>query len=264
MRSLFSTIAPIIAAVTAAACAARTPPPATPSFPLGWRVVDLTWPLAPDIPTFSGQPTYTARTQKTVEADGYYIAGVTLDEHTGTHVDAPSHFATGGAGVDQLPLEQLVGPAAVVDVTAAVAANPDHAVTVADLRAWESQHGALGARTIVLIRTGWAERWREPARYRNPDPQGVMHYPGVSVEASRYLTERGVRAIGIDTLSTDPGPSATFEQHKQFLSAGGLHIENVAHLDQLPATGAVVVIAPLPFRGGSGAPARVLAFVPSP
>jgi kynurenine formamidase len=261
MRSASFAIGPSILAFTAFACTARAPS-TTPRFPSDWRVVDLTWPLAPDVPTYEGEPSYAAEVQKKVETDGYYLARVTLIEHTGTHVDAPSHFATGAANVDQIPIEQLVGAAAVVDVTAAVASNPDYAVTVEDLRAWETAHGPLGSRTIVLIRTGWGARWPDSTRYRNADPKGVMHFPGVSIEASRYLTERGVRALGIDTLSTDPGPSTTFAEHKQFLSAGGCHVENVAHLDQLPASGATVVIAPIPFRGGSGAPARVIAFVP--
>lgn len=252
----------VVAGAAAGGCAAR--PAAAPRSPAaGWRVVDLTWPLSPDIPTFEGKPSFASKVDKTVEADGYFLSIVTVEEHTGTHVDAPVHFAPGTATVDQLPAAQLVGAAAVVDVTAAVAANPDYAVTVADLRAWEAQHGALGPGAIVLVRTGWGARWAEPARYRNPDAQGVMHFPGVSVEASKYLTERGVRGLGIDTLSTDPGPSTTFAEHKQFLTAGGFHIENVAHLDQLPAAGATVVVAPLPFRGGSGAPARVLALLPA-
>jgi kynurenine formamidase len=182
-----------------------------------------------------------------------------MDEHAGTHVDAPAHFKTGAPTVEQIAPEQLVGAAAVVDVTAAV---PDHQVTVDDLRGWEARHGALGAKHIVLIRTGWGARWSDPVKYLNQDAKGVMHFPGVSVEASRYLRERGVRCVGIDTLSTDPGPSQTFEQHKAFLGAGGYHIENLANLEQLPEAGAVVVVAPLPLARGSGAPARVLALVP--
>jgi kynurenine formamidase len=255
-------LASLVLPLAALACGARPPPQAAPRSPAEQRVVDLTWPLSADVPTFSGEPTYKAEVLETIQANGYYLANVTVNEHTGTHVDAPAHFAAGGATVDQLPADQLVGPAAVVDVTPAVAASPDYAVTAADLRAWEAKHGPLGPRMIVLIRTGWGERWSEPARYRNADAKGVMHFPGVSPEASRYLIDRGVRAIGIDTLSLDPGPSTTFAEHNQFLAAGGWHIENVAHLDQLPATGATLVVAPLPFRGGSGAPARVFAFLP--
>jgi kynurenine formamidase len=227
------------------------------------RVVDLTHPITPDMPLFPGDEPYASEALSTLEKDAYRSNRFSMDEHAGTHVDAPAHFTVGTATVEQIAPEQLVGAAAVVDVTAAVAASPDHRVTVDDLRGWEARHGALGARHIVLIRTGWGARWSDPARYLNQDPQGVMHFPGVSVEASRYLRERGVRCIGIDTLSTDPGQSETFEQHRAFLGAGGYHIENLANLDQLPEAGAVVVVAPLPLARGSGAPARVLALVPA-
>ncbi|WP_437506074.1 cyclase family protein [Sorangium sp. So ce1099] len=227
------------------------------------RVVDLTHPITPEIPLYPGNKPYASEVLSTVEKDAYYSSRFSMDEHAGTHVDAPAHFSAGAATVEQLAPEQLVGPAAVVDVTAKVAASPDHQVTVDDLRGWEARHGALGARHIVLIRTGWGARWSDRARYLNQDAKGVMHFPGVSVEASRYLRERGVRGVGIDTLSTDPGPSQTFEQHKAFLGAGGYHIENLANLDQLPEAGAVVVVAPLPLARGSGAPARVLALVPA-
>ncbi|WP_236644323.1 cyclase family protein [Sorangium cellulosum] len=226
------------------------------------RVVDLTHPITPQMPLFPGNKPYASETLSTVEKDAYYSSRFSMDEHAGTHVDAPAHFKAGSPTVEQIAPEQLVGPAAVVDVTAKVAASPDHQVTVDDLRGWEAQHGALGAKHIVLIRTGWGARWSDPVKYLNQDAKGVMHFPGVSVEASRYLRERGVRCVGIDTLSTDPGPSQTFEQHKAFLGAGGYHIENLANLEQLPEAGAVVVVAPLPLARGSGAPARVLALVP--
>ncbi|XXT19359.1 cyclase family protein [Sorangium sp. So ce429] len=259
---------PAAAPPSAAHAEGAAPPPAAQAAPAVLdiataRVVDLTYPITPEIPLYPGNKPYASQVLSTVEKDAYYSSRFSMDEHAGTHVDAPAHFMAGAATVEQLAPEQLVGPAAVVDVTAKVAASPDHQVTVDDLRGWEARHGALGARHIVLIRTGWGARWSDRARYLNQDAKGVMHFPGVSVEASRYLRERGVRGVGIDTLSTDPGPSQTFEQHKAFLGAGGYHIENLANLDQLPETGAVVVVAPLPLSRGSGAPARVLALVPA-
>ncbi|WP_242515650.1 cyclase family protein [Sorangium cellulosum] len=227
------------------------------------RIVDLTHPITPEMPLFPGNKPYAAETLSTVEKDAYYSSRFSMDEHAGTHVDAPAHFKAGAETVEQIAPEQLVGPAAVVDVTAKVTASPDHQVSVEDLKAWEARHGALGPKHIVLIRTGWGARWSDPVKYRNQDAQGVMHFPGVSVEASRYLRERGVRCIGIDTLSTDPGPSQAFDQHRAFLGAGGYHIENLANLEQLPEAGAFVVVAPLPLARGSGAPARVLALLPA-
>lgn len=228
----------------------------------GTRVIDLGHPLTERMPVYPGGTPFSARVQGTVEKDGYFIREFTVGEHTGTHVDAPAHFSPGASTVDQLPVESLTGPAAVVDVSARVAENADYEVTVEDLEAWERRHGTLGPRHIVLIRTGWAARWPDATRYLNADAAGVMHFPGVSLAASQWLDARRVRGLGIDTLSTDPGPSQTFTQHRHFLGAGGYHIENLADLSALPPTGASLVVLPVAVQGGSGAPARVLAFLP--
>src|SRR5262249_15132261 len=139
---------------------------------------------------------------------------------------------------------------------------PDYAMSVDDVRAWEGRNGQLPRGAIVLVRTGWGARWSSVDRYRNADANGVMHFPGVSVAAARFLLDRGVRGIGIDTLSVDPGPNEKFDEHRTFLPAGGFHIENLANLEALPEAGATVIVAPLPLAAGSGAPARVLAIVP--
>jgi kynurenine formamidase len=228
----------------------------------GARVVDLTHVLDPKMPVWPGGTAFSPETLETIEREGYFLRKFTTGEHTGTHVDAPAHFAAGTATIDALPVADLVAAAAVIDVAARVARDPDYAVSVDDVRAWEAKHGALGRGWVVLVRTGWGARWGDPDRYRNADAKGVMHFPGVSVAAARYLLDRGVRGLGIDTLSVDPGPSETFDEHRTFLPAGGFHIENLANLDALPDTGATVIVAPLPLAGGSGAPARVLALLP--
>ena len=249
----------LVISMLVAGCAS---PIATHStFPSNWRMVDLTHVLAPDVPTYTGAPGMESKTLATVEKQGVYINEVTLLEHVGTHVDAPAHFAKDGIPIDRLPVEKLVLLAAVIDVSAAAAKNPDYAVTADDLQRWEQHHGPLSARHIVVVHTGWGARWPDPARYRNADEQGVMHFPGVSVEATRMLRTRGVPAIGIDTLSADPGAAKAFDAHKDFLG-GGYHVENLANTDKLPEAGAVIAVAPLPLRGGSGSPARVIAFVP--
>lgn len=259
-----------------AGCAKPAPPPekevpkvAIPTFKVttadmfgAARVVDLTHTLEPDIPFFPGGAPFATEPLATIEANGYYSQRLTLGEHTGTHIDAAAHFVAGGATVDRIPESALFGPAAVVDISGAVAQSVDYSLSQADLMAWEQKYGPLSARHIVLVRTGWSERWPKEERYRNADAQGVMHFPGISVEASIYLADKGVRGLGIDTLSTDPGTSTTYDQHKTFLARGGYQIENLDNLEALPATGAWVVVAPLAVAGGSGAPARVIALVP--
>ncbi len=240
----------------------QQPQPSLSEMMASARVIDIGHPIAEQSPIYPGSTRFSQSVQGTVESDGYYIRDFTMSEHAGTHVDAPAHFASGQKTVDQLSLESLSGPAAVVDVSAKVVENADYEVSVEDLEAWEQAHGSLGPKHLVLIHTGWASRWPDEERYRNMDTSGVMHFPGVSVAASQWLRERQVRALGIDTLSTDPGPSTTFAEHYDFLGGGGYHIENLANLSALPAAGAYVVVTPLAMNGGSGSPARVLAFVP--
>ena len=228
----------------------------------GGAVLDLSHPIDPNIPLFPGGTAFEVTTLATVEHDGYYLNAFTLGEHSGTHVDAPAHFVEGTATIDRIPVEQLVGVGAVIDVREAVKTSADYLLTVDDVKAWEEAHGSLSARHILLVHTGWSSRWPDQTAYRNVDAEGVMHFPGVSIEACRYVLAKGVRGMGIDTLSTDPGKSSSFEVHKLFHAAAGWNIENLTNLERLPPAGATIIVAPLPLARGSGAPARVLAILP--
>ncbi len=187
-------------------------------------------------------------------------------EHGGTHLDAPIHFAEGRRTSDEIPLSSLVGPAAVVDVSAR--ATPDYLVSVEDIQAWESQHGTLPDGGILLLHTGWGERWQDRAAYLGTEltgPEAVpeLHFPGLAPEAARWLVEeRTVTAVGIDTPSIDYGQSATFESHVILYSENVVGFENVASLGELPEAGSYVVALPMKIAGGSGGPLRIVAFVP--
>jgi kynurenine formamidase len=187
-------------------------------------------------------------------------------EHGGTHLDAPIHFAEGRRTSDEIPLSSLVGPAAVVDVSGR--AHPDYLVSVEDLQAWESRHGTLPDGGILLIHTGWGERWQDRAAYLGTEltgPEAVpeLHFPGLSPEAARWLVEeRTVASVGIDTPSIDYGQSATFDSHVILYSANVVGFENVASLGELPEVGSYVVALPMKIAGGSGGPLRIVAFVP--
>lgn len=189
-------------------------------------------------------------------------------EHGGTHLDAPFHFAEDGRTVDEIPLGDLVGPVAVVDARAPCASDPDHRVSVDDLRADERLHGAIPSDAIVLIRTGFGRFWPDREAYlgtdaRGPDAVGSLHFPGLSVEAARWLVrERDVRAVGIDTASIDHGPSRDFPTHVALAAREVPILENVARVGQLPARGATLVALPMKIRGGTGAPLRIVALVP--
>jgi len=189
-------------------------------------------------------------------------------EHGGTHFDAPIHFAEGRHSSEAVPLDRLVGPVAVVDVSEQ--ASPDYQVTVEDLAGWESRHGPIPPGTILLLRTGWGERWPDPVRFLGTDRKGPeavpeLHFPGLSPEAARWIVEnREIDAIGIDTPSIDYGQSATFETHQILYGENMPGFENVAHLEELPEWGAYLVALPMKIQGGSGGPLRVVAFIPDP
>jgi kynurenine formamidase len=199
---------------------------------------------------------------------GYYYAAnnFTAAEHGGTHLDAPVHFAEGKWTTDQIPLDRLIGEAVVVDVQREANANPDYRINREVLRAWED--GRIRPEsTIVLFRTGWSRRWPDRAAYLGTSKTGAeavpqLHFPGIDSAAARWLVERKVRAVGIDTPSIDPGQSRTFATH-QILSAANIPaFENLANLDQLPAIGSFVVALPMKIRGGSGGPLRIVALIP--
>lgn len=190
-------------------------------------------------------------------------------EHGGTHLDAPAHFAQGGKTVEQLSLDDLSGPAVVIDLKAAVARDVDHQIAVADLTAWEQAHGPIPQGSIVLLNTGFSARWPDAKKYLGTAERGAgavahLHFPGLHPAAAKWLvTQRRVKAVGLDTASIDHGQSTTFETHRILSSHDIPVFENVAHLDALPATGVYVLAAPMKIRGGSGAPLRIAAQIRS-
>jgi len=225
------------------------------------RVIDLGHALAASDPSWDGTPAFSRTVEETFATSGYTAGRFASEEHFGTHVDAPAHFAADGLTIDRLPADRLVRPGVCIDVQSQVRGNEDYRVTIADIDAFEKLHGQIAEGTTVLIATGWDARWPDAARYMNTR-NGVKHFPGLSVEAATRLAhDRKVAAIGIDTPSIDYGPSEQFEAHRVTMAAGLYHIENAAGLTSLPATGFTVIVAPIKIKDGSGGPARVFALV---
>ena len=225
------------------------------------RVIDLGHAIQANDPTWDGAPAYQRSVVATIEKDGYAGGKITIEEHFGTHVDAPAHFAPGGWTVDRIPADRLYRPGIRVDVSKQSTANPDYRVTAADLQAFEKSFGRIPEGTIVLIATGWDRYWPDRARYMN-EKGGVKHFPGLSAEATTFLArDRRVAGIGIDTPSIDYGPSTTFEAHRGSMPLNVYHIENATHLMDLPPSGFEVVVAPINISGGSGGPARIFALL---
>jgi len=236
----------------------------------GGRWIDLThdfstntlyWPTAQP---FTLEVEFHAHTDK-----GYFYAAnrYRASEHGGTHIDAPIHFAEGRKTLDQLPIDQLTGAAVVVDVAVKAQKDADYQITVADLKAWEDRHGQIPKEAIILFNTGYARHWPDAKRYLGTNERGTgavakLHFPGLHPDTARWLVkERAIKAVGLDTASIDYGQSTLFESHRILFEKNIPAFENVAALDQLPATGAYVIALPMKIKGGSGGPLRIVAWV---
>ncbi|HWZ84592.1 MAG TPA: cyclase family protein [Thermoanaerobaculia bacterium] len=234
------------------------------------KVVDLThafddktiyWPTSPsafELKQLSYGPT----------PGGWFYASnmFCTPEHGGTHLDAPIHFAKDGLTADRIPVRQLIAPAAVIDVRAKAAADPDYRLTLEDVRTWEKRNGPIASGTIVLLETGWSTRWPDKKAYLGDDTPGdasKLHFPSYGRQAAEYLVrERKVGALGVDTASIDYGASTDFSVHQVANGAGVPGLENVTGLDALPESGAWVVALPMKIAGGSGGPLRIVALLP--
>lgn len=197
----------------------------------------------------------------------YSSFAVSTPEHGGTHLDAPIHFAAGRHTSDQIPLDRLIAPAVVIDVADSAANNRDYQLTVADVEAFEREHGTIPAGSIVLLRTGWSRHWPDAAAYLGDDTPGDasnLHFPSYGVEAARLLVEqRQVAGIGADVASIDYGPSTDFMVHRIAMERNVFGLENLTGLEALPPTGAWVIALPMKIAGGSGGPLRAVAALPA-
>ncbi|MEJ2010144.1 MAG: cyclase family protein, partial [Acidobacteriota bacterium] len=192
-------------------------------------VVDLTHRLENDSPNWPGDSPFHASVAATCRQDGYFVRNLSMGEHSGTHMDAPAHYDPDGLTVDRIAPEKFLAPGVVIDVSSAVKSDADYRASEQDIENWVRTNGEISPGAVVFFRTGWAERWPSQERYMNADAEGVLHFPGLSTEAARYLLEHAHPVgIGIDTASIDYGPSKDCPVHRLTLSAGFYHLENVA------------------------------------
>jgi len=227
-------------------------------------VIDLTHTLDDHSPNWEGteQSPFQAKEFGNLQRDGYYSRIFTTQEHYGTHLDAPAHFSGGAWTVEQIPAERLVRPLVVLNVSAEALHDSEYEVSVEDVADWEQQHGEIPEGAVVMAYTGWEEHWNSQKRYRNEQADGLMHFPGFSLEAAEFLVKtRNVVGLGIDTMSVDKGATTTHPVHQFTAQAGVYHLENVAGLSLVPPSGATIVVAPVKLENGSGAPVRLLALV---
>ena len=215
--------------------------------------------------TFPGDPPFTLDTVATIADDGYHLQHVSQGEHTGTHWGAPGHFHEGGALADDLDPADLFLPAVKIDVRDRCARNPDYALGVADIQAWEREHGRIPDESMVIVWTGWDARWGTDA-FANVDAAGAMHQPGFSVEATQWLIDTGRLGYnggtGIDTFGTDPGTDDSYRVSRLVYREHRISLEVLANVAALPATGAWILCGGTINRNGSGSTALIYCLVP--
>jgi len=238
------------------------------------EIVDLTAPLSRETPILELPPEFGQTQRFELEeisryddrGPAWYWNNFRTGEHTGTHFDAPNHWVTGkdNADIASVPVTRLIAPAAVLDFSAQVAANPDYLIEIDDIRAWESDHGPLPDGGWLLVRTGWDARTSQQEAI-NADDSGP-HSPGLSADCARWVAdESAVIGMGVETVGTDAGAAHSFDPafpcHSALMGSNKYGLTQLQNLAQLPPTGAVLIAGPLPIVTGSGSPARVLALV---
>ena len=239
------------------------------------RVVDLTTPLQESTPILELPAPFANTSRFRLEelsryddrGPAWYWNDIHTGEHTGTHLDAPNHWVTGRDGLDvsQAPMSTLLAPAVVIDSSAEAEKDADFLLQIEHVQAWEAENGPLPDGGWLLLRTGWSARGDDPDAFANVDEHG-SHTPGVAPECARWLArETPITGLGVETVGTDAGQAPVLEPafpcHSELMGADKWGLTSLRNLAELPATGAVLVVCPLPIVGGSGSPARVLALV---
>lgn len=249
------------AVMASAAAAAGTMTTAPAAMAAGHSTVeDMTHTLHPEFPTYFGEPGFSMEQKFNFAEHGFNLFNNSVNEHTGTHVDAPLHFSADGKSVDEIPVENLIAPLCVIDIAARAAEDADTRVTPEDIKAWMASHGDIPENACVAMHSGWAPKV-DTDGFRNFDGT-TQHYPGFHPDAAAMLIEEtGAMSIASDTLSLDHGMSADFATHYAWLPTGRFGIENLANLSKVPASGATLVIGAPKHKGGTGGPARIFAMV---
>ncbi|HQJ27309.1 MAG TPA: cyclase family protein [Thermoleophilia bacterium] len=228
------------------------------------RVVELSQPISPDIPLWPGDPAVVFKVVATMDKDGYYLRSFSIGEHSATHMNAPNSFVEGSPeDITSYPAEQRVVPAVVVDVRPQCAEDADYRLSRDDVLAWEKEHGEIAPGSVVLMLTGWQDLWDDPQAFLNLDDQGELHFPGFDGETTTWLMdERDIAGVGIDTHGVDAGTDESYATNMLMAENHKIALECLGNLDQLPPTGATLVLGALQLVGGSGTPLSVVALVP--
>ena len=227
---------------------------------LSKKIIDLTHPLHDKIPTWTGGCGFSY--QNKIDYDqGLRAQSLRMHAGIGTHMDAPTHFVKGGKSISDIDLHDLILPMHILDASNLV--DQGFALSIADIKAYEEKYGKIIKGSFFALYTGWEKHWETPEKYRNLDENGIMHFPHYSPDAGAYLLEKGIKGLGIDTLSPDPEVALSktpFPVHHMILGEGGYIVENLANLSKV-GPHASAILLPLAFKDGTESPMRAVAMV---
>ena len=223
-----------------------------------FKIEDLTQPLSPNVPTWNGSCGFCLEIKKDYD-QMFRVHQIKMHAGIGTHMDAPSHRIQEGLSIADIPVEQLVAPICVIDVSRKAGAN--YEISVQDIEDHEREHGLISSNSLVIAFTGWSRFWMDANAYRNMDASGQMHFPAFSAKSAEFLLKRNIAGIAIDTLSPDC-LDPDFTVHKLILGAGKYIIENIADCSQLPSRGSYAIALPLRMENGTESPIRIIALTP--
>jgi len=231
------------------------------------RYIDLSHSLDSATVIYPGDPEYSMTPHASHMKDGYSVHRLSLGTHTGTHIDAPYHFFADEKTVEKIPIDDLIGPALVIDLSGSIEEQPlneRERITWDHLRPYTH---LMQPGCILLINTGWSKLHYKTPKYRD--------HPYIAPGVASELLEKGIRVVGVDTLSPDETPSSSsdhetadgFGFHEKFLGGGGLIAENVTNLEKLieaqkssQGRSWIVNLVPLKVVGGDGSPVRAFAY----
>lgn len=228
--------------------------------------IDLTHELKEGILSFPGHQKFNVTKHAVEDPEWLAWNDICMNEHSGTHLDAPYHFNRTKWHVHEIPLDHLVGPAVVINITSRAAEHQGAALLTEDIMDWERAHGQIPDGSIVFILSGWDKYWQTHDQYLGNTAENTFptNHPGISPEAAKWLVERRkIVGVGVDTASVDAGSANGSPTHHIFAEANIYCIENVVNLGLLPPEGATVHAFPLNIYDGTGSPARVVASITS-
>ena len=228
-----------------------------------FQIVDLTHTIHEGIPTWSGKSGFHLEIKRDYDT-GVRVQSMKCHAGIGTHMDAPTHFFEGSWNIGDIPLENLIAPVCLLDVRNEM--EPDFFVLPHHVEAYEKKYGPIQKHSLVIAQTGWEQFWSNPEQYQNKDASGRMHFPGFSPEAATLLVQKGIVGLGIDTLTPDgshnTSPGEIYPVHRIVLGAKKYILENLAHLDRMPPSGAYAIVFPPKLRDATEASARVAGLIP--